>query len=901
MKKNFNISIRTILITLFMMVLSIDYGYGQSTGINFDFSTGFYGNWKGFQAQNITATSGTGYPLILGPTTGHTSAPPYGVWKPFNQPEECFWLGARCFVINSNINESDPIVSALKKIPNGYSKSTQINCAKTNKNANMLTYDLYVNDTNSLLTFNFAILLEQPTNPHPGYQSPFFQIEVVYLDVSSGTPVEGQRIEPCAFFEVMSHTTPPGWGTFPSGSHGIAGIWQPWRQVSMNLTNYMYENVRVKVVLASCSLSGHWAYGYFAGRLGPSVLKVNACGDEGEAAFIEAPEGFQSYEWFANPTNESGAPALALIAETATPLHSSVAVSPAVADNTFSLSDANYNFYGENYFVKVTSPSSSTAVPGCVAFMQTRVQTIKPITRYNVDIDCKLTATFDNITEFPFDGQDGEIKEFIWDFGDGQTASYINTDPTSVINISPTYTYESAGTYTVKLLARYNSCIKEIQQEIVIPETPSFSLLDTNICIGDNIDISIQNPATTDQVTYTWTNPNDATPFIGQVYNGTFNESTEIIVEAVSPSCFYTDTVIVDVQAFPDITLTGDTMLCDGETVFITASDATGNTQEMQWSLTDPGTPPQFNPNQPVTSDPVFTYTPTGDMTIYLIARTSQGCMGSKSINISITDPRVVANKYKVCPEDPVVLTGFDAVDYSWSANPPDATLPTGRSANSVTAHPLETTVYTMRGYGESGCFAERTLKVTVIPYPEGEISYSPSYVDVDNPVLSIKDVSKYGVTSRWDISDGTTSEQRSFSHKFNDVSGQSVEIRLTSYNEVGCADTASVVVPIELFSVWVPNAFSPDGDGRNDRFFFKSLNKLDDVKFEVYNKWGERLFLFENPNFESSADMSEVHGWDGKFNGKDVPGGSYVWRLTYKRQGNERVYDKNGTINIIR
>ncbi|HHT04342.1 MAG TPA: gliding motility-associated C-terminal domain-containing protein, partial [Bacteroidales bacterium] len=431
--------------------------------------------------------------------------------------------------------------------------------------------------------------------------------------------------------------------------------------------------------------------------------------------------------------------------------------------------------------------------------------------------------------------------------------------------------------------------------------TPSFSLLDTNICIGDNIDISIQNPATTDQVTYTWTNPNDATPFIGQVYNGTFNESTEIIVEAVSPSCFYIDTVIVDVQAFPDITLTGDTMLCDGETVFITASDATGNTQQMQWSLTDPGTPPQFNPNQPVTSDPVFTYTPTGDMTIYLIARTSQGCMGSKSINISITDPRVVANKYKVCPEDPVVLTGFDAVDYSWSANPPDATLPTGRSANSVTAHPLETTVYTMRGYGESGCFAERTLKVTVIPYPEGEISYSPSYVDVDNPVLSIKDVSKYGVTSRWDISDGTTSEQRSFSHKFNDVSGQSVEIRLTSYNEVGCADTASVVVPIELFSVWVPNAFSPDGDGRNDRFFFKSLNKLDDVKFEVYNKWGERLFLFENPNFESSADMSEVHGWDGKFNGKDVPGGSYVWRLTYKRQGNERVYDKNGTINIIR
>ena len=342
-------------------------------------------------------------------------------------------------------------------------------------------------------------------------------------------------------------------------------------------------------------------------------------------------------------------------------------------------------------------------------------------------------------------------------------------------------------------------------------------------------------------------------------------------------------------------------MLCDGETAFITATDATGNTQQMQWSFTEPGTPPQFNPNQPVTSNPIFEYTPTGDMTIYLIARTSQGCMGSKSINIYVTDPRASANKYKVCPGDPVVLTGHDAVDYSWTANPTDLDLPTGRSANSVTAYPDSTTIYTMKGYGESGCFAERQVKVTVIPYPEGEISYSPSYVDVDNPVLSIKDVSKYGVSSRWDISDGTSSELRSFSHRFNDVSGQSVEIYLTSFNEIGCSDTASVVVPIELFSVWVPNAFSPDGDGTNDRFFFQSLNTLEDVKFEVYNKWGERLYLFERRLFDSQGDMSNTYGWDGQRNGKDVPVGAYVWRLSYKRHGNDRIYDKSGTIDVIR
>ncbi|MFA6704814.1 MAG: PKD domain-containing protein, partial [Bacteroidales bacterium] len=615
---------------------------------------------------------------------------------------------------------------------------------------------------------------------------------------------------------------------------------------------------------------------------------------------IEAPSGFYSYEWYANPYDEPESQ-LADLAIPANLLYSSTATATVPANNIFNLTTATYTANGENYFVKVTSPSSSTTIPGCVAYMKARVQTIKPVTNFSTVVDCQLKATFSNNTVFPLEGVEDEVKQFIWNFGDGTTAEYISTDTSTNSNISPIHTYAEPGTYTVSLLAKYNACEKEFTQEILIPATPSFSLIDSTICMGATIDISIQNPAITDSVTYTWTNPNNPIPFEGPVYNATFNQRTEVIVNAVSPSCNYIDTVIIDVQEFPDITLVGDTMLCDGETAYITANDETGNTQQMQWSFTDPGNPPQFNPNQPVTSNPVFSYTPTGDMTIYLIARTSQGCMSSKSINLIITDPRAVANKYKVCPGDPVVLTGYDGIDYSWGANPPDATLPTGRSANSVTAHPEETTIYTMRGYGESGCYAERTLKVDVIPFPVGEISCSPTYVDVDNPVLSLKDISQYGVSSHWDLSDGTVSDARSFSHKFNDVSGQNVEIRLTSFNEVGCSDTASMIVPIDLLSVWVPNGFSPDGDGSNDKFFFFSFNKLNDVKLEVYNKWGERLYIFERDVFQGQGDMSNSLGWDGKFNGKDVPVGAYVWRLTYKRDGNQRVYDKSGTINIIR
>lgn len=893
MKKNFIYQKCVIVVSLLMTVMSFNFGYAQPTGENFDFAydqigNGNYAFWKGFSGTNTSPENSTS------PTTS--------AWVPYNDPAQVLLNGSRCFLINSDTSSRDPKVSALRKVPLGYTRSTQINCdpasGNVNANANKLSYDLFVNDQNCLLTFNFAIILDAPS--HSGFANPFFKIDVMELDQTGN--VVG-LVDPCATFHALGGLSPvpPGFTQFrPTGASRDA-IWQDWKQVSMNLTNFLGTNVRIEIMLASCRYQIHWAYGYFVGRVSPSVLNVNACGNEGNAAIVEAPSGFESYEWYANPDDVPES-LLEGIANSSTPLFSSEATSTQPANNKFSLSTADYIANGEYYFVKVTSPSSSSAVPGCVTYMKTRVQTIKPITAFSDSVDCNLKAYFNNLTEFPLEDQEDEVKEFVWYFGDGDTLQFISTDD-SYDNAYDqiVHTYAAPGTYTIKLLARYNACVQEYEEDIIIPVTPSFSLIDTLICMGETIDISIQNPVATENVIYTWDNPNDPNPFEGEVYTGTFDESTSIIVSAEAPSCTFIDTVQVDVQAFPDITLLGDTMLCDGETAFITATDATGNTQQMQWSFTEPATPPQFNPNQPVTSNPIFEYTPTGDMTIYLIARTSQGCMGSKSINIYVTDPRASANKYKVCPGDPVVLTGHDAVDYSWTANPTDLDLPTGRSANSVTAYPDSTTIYTMKGYGESGCFAERQVKVTVIPYPEGEISYSPSYVDVDNPVLSIKDVSKYGVSSRWDISDGTSSELRSFSHRFNDVSGQSVEIYLTSFNEIGCSDTASVVVPIELFSVWVPNAFSPDGDGTNDRFFFQSLNTLEDVKFEVYNKWGERLYLFERRLFDSQGDMSNTYGWDGQRNGKDVPVGAYVWRLSYKRHGNDRVYDKSGTIDVIR
>src|SRR5574344_233221 len=876
--------------------------FAQANGKNFDFNYGPIGNyayWRGYQGTN-NSQSGTTIAM--------------GTWTPYNDPSTCMHSNVHTFVINSDVNATDAHTGGLlKKVPSGYKRSTQINCENNNPdaNANKLSYDLAVADSNCLLTFNYAMVLEAPG--HTGFQNPFFKIDVYSLQQNaSGDYVTNGLVSTCATFYVVgsNNPVPAGWHSFGSSYDG--GIWHDWQQVSMNLSNFTGENVRIEITLASCCYSAHWAYGYFVGKVGPAQLTVDACGENDTVVVVEAPSGFQKYEWYANPTDLSESQ-LSTIA-TGTPLYSSEATATQPANNKFSILNSIYANYGQKYFVKVTSPSSSSSIPGCVAYMKANVQSIKPNTDFRDTAYCDLSAQFTDVTNFPVDADEDAngnriAKEYHWDFGDGDTLYYNSTD-TTITDASafknPRHHYAAAGTYTVTLKVSYDGCVNNRVQSITIPATPSFTLRDTMICIGDQLTSSVYDRALTD-ATYTWRNLTTDATATGITYHGTYVDRTYLEVTSSSPSttCTYKDTVMVDVQQFPDITLQGDTMLCLGEIANITAIDATHNTQLMQWTFSDPGVPPVFDPNRPTTQSPVLSFTPTKDTTVYLIAQTNMGCMSSKNIHIYITDPTVWANKYKVCPSQEVILHGGKAVAYSWTSTPVDSSFAANvqSTSDTIAVHPKETTVYTMKGYGTSGCFAQRTVQITVIPVPTPIISFSPAYVDVDNPIITLQDASTYGYTSHWQLSEGTESTLRSYSHQFTDVSGDSVTIYLTTTNEVNCSADTSVSVPIQLFSVWVPNAFTPNNDGVNDYFFPISKNVLVDLTFDVFNRWGKKVFSYHADKLDCAnyADLAHSKGWNGQYEGKDVPKGSYAWRLTYKREGNERVYDKKGMITIIR
>jgi gliding motility-associated-like protein len=98
-----------------------------------------------------------------------------------------------------------------------------------------------------------------------------------------------------------------------------------------------------------------------------------------------------------------------------------------------------------------------------------------------------------------------------------------------------------------------------------------------------------------------------------------------------------------------------------------------------------------------------------------------------------------------------------------------------------------------------------------------------------------------------------------------------------TGYNEWGCSVSDSVTVHVRCNGslVFIPNSFSPNGDGRNEYFFPRGEGVGQISNFRVYNRWGEVVFERNNIGFNE-----ERMGWDGTYKGQKLPPDVYVYTI---------------------
>jgi gliding motility-associated-like protein len=211
-------------------------------------------------------------------------------------------------------------------------------------------------------------------------------------------------------------------------------------------------------------------------------------------------------------------------------------------------------------------------------------------------------------------------------------------------------------------------------------------------------------------------------------------------------------------------------------------------------------------------------------------------------------------------------------------ANPPDKIYTSGG-----------TYTVTMVANDPNTCNVTDTIRtvIKVFSNPQASFNYTP-FPPVENSLTSFQNTSIGGVAYFWDFGDGDSSTQVNPVHQFRSTG--TFNTCLYVINAIGCLDT--ICLPVQAIVVPaldVPNAFSPNGDGVNDKVFVRGFG-IAKMNFRIYNRWGQLIF--------QSTDQSI--GWDGLYKGRQQPLEVYAYVLDVEFSSGERV-TKKGDITLLR
>jgi gliding motility-associated-like protein len=144
-----------------------------------------------------------------------------------------------------------------------------------------------------------------------------------------------------------------------------------------------------------------------------------------------------------------------------------------------------------------------------------------------------------------------------------------------------------------------------------------------------------------------------------------------------------------------------------------------------------------------------------------------------------------------------------------------------------------------------------------------------------------------------WDFGDGQFASGENTTHIYARPPRETTyRVRYTVTDSFGCSKTVEKPVTIYIScNIAVPNAFSPDGNRKNDFLYPLNAIKADKLEFTVYNRWGQVVFRTNNWK----------QGWDGRLNGQMQPAGTYVWVLRYVNRDTKKLVETKGYSILIR
>lgn len=359
-------------------------------------------------------------------------------------------------------------ISGLPEIPlvapGGLSYSTRLGNSNIGAETEYLNYPITVTAANTSFTYQYAVVLENPTG-HTALEQPRFDITVYD---AAGNPVSG----PCGVYSVEGLAAASDTTFFPfNDSFGsLQGYYKKWTTVSIDLTPYIGTTVSIQFQTSDCTLTGHFGYAYIDASCSQLAAQVAFCPLD-TLLILTAPAGFNSYQWYDA---------------------SSVLIPGA---NTDTLAIVN-PVLGQVYSVSMLSASGcGTSLTVTLAYSDINVNT-------NV-----VAATCNNYTDgYAYAQPTGAIPPFTYVWVDASTGSVVGSNNDSLVGVPP-------GTYYITV-SSLGGCSTTDTLTIFNPPNPGDTLgIGTVFCPGDPT-VNLAAPA--GYVSYNWYyNPDGTGPLLG--------------------------------------------------------------------------------------------------------------------------------------------------------------------------------------------------------------------------------------------------------------------------------------------------------------------------------------------------------------------------------------------------
>lgn len=330
-------------------------------------------------------------------------------------------------------------------------------------------------------------------------------------------------------------------------------------------------------------------------------------------------------------------------------------------------------------------------------------------------------------------------------------------------------------------------------------------------------------------------------------------DTTYILAAEKSPGCFAGDTIRIKVNESPLINLGRDTSFCLGDSLVLNAG--TGFTK-YSWNT---GQSIQF-----VTAFKAGMYSVSGT--------TVNGCISRDTLTVVsvFSTPKVSLNHDdKLCDGGSRVLDAGNFVSYLWN---------TGSTAKNITVDGTGT--YSVIVKDNNNCKGTDSVIIsTILPVPTGFLPADTAICSYGELLIRpLKSFKSYVWSDSEDASSITVKKAGIY------------WLEATDFNNCVGTDTINVIQKDCLQGFFIPNAFTPNNDGRNDIFKPMIFGRLQFYRFTIFNRFGEVVF--------QTTDINK--GWDGTISGKIQNTESYVWVCTYQFD-EEKPVEKKGTVTLVR